>query len=154
MFTVCPKSLYPFYIVTYYIKEAKTSWTYSIFIFYSEECKERSLFVLHKYSLISQCLIVIFLQSGVLYQKYCVSMNSCPIFRVHSLYEIGQDYLDIPYEYSVFKFKKISFLAVFLHRFDIILLLRFTFQISRLTGKWIWRVWCRWTGCTEPALSR
>ena len=30
MFNVCPKSLDPFYIVTYYIKWVKTSWTYLI----------------------------------------------------------------------------------------------------------------------------
>ena len=27
--TVCPRSLYPFYIMSYYINWAKTSWTYS-----------------------------------------------------------------------------------------------------------------------------
>ena len=28
--TVCPRSSYPFYLVTYYIKRVTTSWTYSI----------------------------------------------------------------------------------------------------------------------------
>ena len=27
--TVCPRSLYPIYIVSYYMKWVKTSWTYS-----------------------------------------------------------------------------------------------------------------------------
>ena len=30
IYTVCSKSLDPFYIVTYYIKWVKTSWTYSM----------------------------------------------------------------------------------------------------------------------------
>ena len=33
--TVCPRSLYPFYVVTHYIKWAKTSWTYSSIVFWS-----------------------------------------------------------------------------------------------------------------------
>ena len=30
LYTVCPRSSYPFYIITYYIKLVKISWTYSI----------------------------------------------------------------------------------------------------------------------------
>ena len=30
IYTACPRSIYPFYIVCYYIKWVTTSWTYSI----------------------------------------------------------------------------------------------------------------------------
>ena len=35
--TVCPTSLKPIYIVSYYIKGAKTSWTYSMSLLYVQE---------------------------------------------------------------------------------------------------------------------
>ena len=31
-YTVCPRSSYPFYVVTYYIKWVTTSWTHSVYI--------------------------------------------------------------------------------------------------------------------------
>ena len=32
MYTICPRSSDPFYIVSYYIKWVTTSWTYSIYL--------------------------------------------------------------------------------------------------------------------------
>ena len=44
-FTVCPRSLDPFYVVSYYMKLVMTSWTNSIRIKICGRCVERIIFI-------------------------------------------------------------------------------------------------------------
>ena len=66
-YTVCPRSSDPFYVVSYYIKQVITSWTYSIFVF------SLSLFFLFLNKIIFSLLLFFFLVIFFKQQNYLCS---------------------------------------------------------------------------------
>ena len=75
--TVCPRSLDPFYKVSYYKKQVKTSWTYSIPILQIEDdllqnnCKIKPRVLFENKKFLSHKYVSVFTGTGI----YCMTQK-------------------------------------------------------------------------------